>query len=109
MKISFDLEGMDKSHCFEWKRLIAQASNSNDGFCQFVSTKSDADVALLPAEPPCSGADRLRIPKSLDLPIFVWEQSDHPTGRQNGFYGSLPRVAFDRTRHRTIHYPLTYN
>lgn len=111
LRIYFELDGLEKWHRREWEALVsALAAGPGPGADGVVvDDPASADGVIAPvAQAPTQRGLRRRHPGT-GPQRFVWEQDDHPSGKEPGLYCSLPRSLFDPRRHRTFCYPIRYN
>jgi hypothetical protein len=94
----------------KWTEFMAQAPKTGVSYT-LVDSAAVADVAIAPwGEQGDGPATQLLRPLSRqDVRTVVWDMSDRPSGRQSGFYCSLPRRLFDPRRHCSISYPVPFN
>jgi hypothetical protein len=110
-RIFFDLSKQEYWHRQEWERLLTALYADSDDF-RIVSDTASADCIILTRGPQLSDRPTLQYFKPLrksDITTLVWDYGDFPLGRMSGFYCSLSASLFDRKRHRSLCYPITYN
>ena len=113
LRIYFDLSRQEKWHRLEWEKMLSVMQQNGNGDSSLAESPDKADCIIDtvsnwhfakggrvfgPRRIEASGASR-----------FVWDSGDFPTGRDAGFYCSLPRQLYDRQRHRSLSYPIRYN
>ena len=114
MKLHFQLPTsrwwIDSGWHAKWTDFISNAPTSGVGY-DLVDSPAAADVAIVPWGEQTDGS-ALRLLRPLtgqDLQTVVWDFGDRPSGRESGFYCSLPRPLFEPRRHCSICYPAQFN
>jgi hypothetical protein len=95
----------------EWDLFISNLPQTTSSY-SITDNANKADVIISPSALQLDNANLKAILKPLshhDISHFVWDLGDKPVGRLSGFYCSLQNSLFDKLRHRSMCYPITFN
>jgi hypothetical protein len=95
----------------EWDLFISNLPQTTSSY-SITDNPNKADVIISPSALQLDNANLRAILKPLfrdEVSHFVWDWGDKPVGRLSGFYCSLQNSLFDKSRHRSMCYPLTFN